>query len=396
MTSTFSIKAKSKAAWLALSALFIAVSYNAASADVLVSDVQARKVANGMEVDVNFEAPYTSKGLKPEYDRNFAQIVMNHAGVKSARMIPVNAGGVEKVFLYQYQPGVARLRIIMNDGTEAPKGHINIWNARAGTVRLLVKNSSAANSAAATATAGIVDRLKSKATVTKVNDTERVTEGKTTAEEEVLLKSVMKEGGEATTPIAAKTETAASEAGTLGTKSEPSRHIARMITGLLIVLGLFLGGAFFLKGYAGRIDLKKLPFGKKERLIQVVASHRLGKSQAISLVKITDEYMVMGVTGENISLIAKLGKDIDVEKYIEDRYWGGIFEKHLTAFTKPSSSAHSEVAQPTREPRINSYDGPKDITPMKAVADTVAAQPRSLSSFRAAIKEKTTGLKPLA
>jgi hypothetical protein len=108
MTSTIPYKIMSKFAWLGLSALFLAVSYSAASAsDAIVSDVQARKTASGVEVDVSFDGNYGAKGLKPEYDRNFAQVVLNHAGVKSARMIPVGAGGIEKVFLYQYQPGVA-------------------------------------------------------------------------------------------------------------------------------------------------------------------------------------------------------------------------------------------------------------------------------------------------
>ena len=369
MTRTLSAKTLSKAAWLALSVLFLAVSYNAASAsDATVTDVRTRKVAGGVEVDVNFDGPYAAKGLKPDYDRNFAQIVLNKTGIKAARMIPVGVAGIEKIFLYQYQPGVARLRVIMKDGMVAPKGHINIWNARSGTIRILVKNAPPSSS--------IV---------------ERIAESKTTADEDALLKTVMKDGAEAAPAAKSTIETkdvaVSAESGALGSKVEPSRHITRMILGLLTVIGLFIGAAFFLKRYAGGLALKKMPFGTKERLIQVVASHRLGKSQAISLVKVTDEYMVMGVTGENISLIAKLGKDVDVEKYLEDRFWGGMFEKHLSAFTKPDVTTAGSVP----------YDGPKNVATLKVAPPAAsAAAVAYVSPLRAAIKEKTTGLKPLA
>ncbi len=176
----------------------------------------------------------------------------------------------------------------------------------------------------------------------------------------------------------------------VGVKSEPSKYFARMALSLLGIIGIFLGGVFLVRRYSSNI--KKLPYGKKERIIQVVATHYLGNKKNISLVKVAGDYLVVGVGNEGISLISRLGSEVNVDKYLEDRFWGGTFEKHLNAFTKPAKS-----------PDAN-YDGARDVaaqklpeadaglrTAVQAVTDRV-----ELSSIRTSIREKLTKLKPLA
>lgn len=368
----------------------------------LLENVSVHAVKSGTAIDLRFSGPVSMKGVRPDYERNFVQFVFNGVGIKNAKMMPLEASGVEKLFVYQYAPGVARLRLIGKDGADLPRGRINLWNSRPETVRILVKGPTGAVAAAAAKKAGLLDRIasgqetaesqaKSATAVTRVIERERITETKAvdgavatvraSADEEALLKDVMND------------ESKAEADQSLGTKNEPSRHFGRMIVSLLAVIAIFVGGAFAVRRYADKIDLKKLPFSKKERLINVVASHRLGRNQAISLVKVTGEYMVMGVTGENINLIAKLGRDLDVEKYLEDRYWGGAFEKHLKAMEKPAPAA--APAAESSEPQF-AYDGVKDKAPAATRPRFTPAAPAPVSAFRASIKEKLSALKPLS
>ncbi|MBI3542101.1 MAG: flagellar biosynthetic protein FliO [Deltaproteobacteria bacterium] len=181
----------------------------------------------------------------------------------------------------------------------------------------------------------------------------------------------------------------AAESGPIGISADPTRHFARMAIALFGVLALFVGLAFGVKRYAGK--LKKLPFGKKERLIQVVASHYLGNKKSISLVKVTGEYLVVGVSNDGISLISKLGPEVNVDKYMEDRFWGGTFEKHLDSFDKDATVAKEIDLSPDHK-GYDSYDGVRDLA-AKAEKTTDKIE---LSPLRASIKEKLTKLKPLS
>ena len=94
--------------------------------------------------------------------------------------------------------------------------------------------------------------------------------------------------------------------------------------------------------------------------------------------------MVVGVSNEGISLISKLGPEVNVDTYLEDRFWGGTFEKHLGSYAK-------------------NYDGVKDVSalglPTSAPESVTVSESEVRSrtpSLRETIKEKLTKLKPLA
>ena len=75
----------------------------------------------------------------------------------------------------------------------------------------------------------------------------------------------------------------------------------KMITALVIVLGALFIVFYFLK----RI-LKRDVGGSSEKLIRVLSSTYIGVKKTISLIEVPGSILVLGVTSDNICLLAKI------------------------------------------------------------------------------------------
>ncbi|GEM_PF-1569331 len=397
--------------------LFLAlVVFNLAEArtpDARIVDVRATSSVAGMSFDLVFSQPYSAKNIAVSKERNFVQAVAKNAKMNSGKTLALRVPELEKVFAYPFAKNTSRIRIIAR-GQEPPEGTVSVWNTSNNVVRIFLKKN------APSEVVQTSKRIDSAAGGPAVNSEKVVTRDAALAE--VLAKtaeidlqnpdSVVKPKNE--TPITNTTDVSSidkQERKQVGTKSDPSRHFLRMFLVLGGVLGLFGAGVFLLKRYASRIG--KLPFGKKERLIQVVATHYLGNKKSIALVKVTGEYMVVGVSNENISLISKIGAEVAVDKFLEERFWNGTFEKHLTSYAKDPVSqklvdlSDDEPKLETKEklPLTARYDGPKDfgagpqdalMSATERTRDRVEiSRAESTSTVRTGIREKLTNLKPL-
>jgi len=79
----------------------------------------------------------------------------------------------------------------------------------------------------------------------------------------------------------------------------------RMITSLLFVLALIIGGVFLLK----KLPLyKRLMLGSKNP-VSVVTSVSLGHRRSVCVVKVANEMLILGLTNTNISLLSKMNAD---------------------------------------------------------------------------------------
>ena len=83
------------------------------------------------------------------------------------------------------------------------------------------------------------------------------------------------------------------------------------------------------------------------KVIDVIASQSLGAKRSIALVKVLDQYMVVGMAGDGMSLLANLGADVKVEKYLDQI--GGPGSSFLDTFEGalaggPARSERSDVA----------------------------------------------------
>ncbi|MBI2604942.1 MAG: FliO/MopB family protein [Deltaproteobacteria bacterium] len=360
----------------------------------------------GTAIDLSFDRPVSARGLKAEYERNFMQLVFRGTKIDGAKIVPAaggaaasDSGRFQKVFAYAYSPDVARVRFIFG-AQRAPRGKISFWNKNARTIRVLVRETGKNVEAMKPPAKADEKSPEEKELIKEVVSSTREIDihnpdsikaafsssgvDKTKAEDSAPQGTKLQES-EAIGVRPDETKNAA-----VGVKAEPSKYFVRMALSLLGMIGIFLGGVFLVRRYSSNI--KKLPFGKKERIIQVIATHYLGNKKNISLVKVAGDYLVVGVGNEGISLISRLGNEANVDKYLEDRFWGGTFEKHLNVFAKPakSSGANDDGARDVaaqKEPEPDTGLG----TAAQAVTDRV-----ELSSIRANIREKLTKLKPLA
>ncbi|MEW6056954.1 MAG: flagellar biosynthetic protein FliO [Bdellovibrionota bacterium] len=404
--------------WLVSIFAFLATFFipQSAVSAVKLNQVNAKRSDSGVMVDLLFDRPVLAKSIKPSYERNFVQLVLKSTKIDAARMVTVSQSEVQKVFAYPYDSDTTRLRIILKSDHRWAKGKLTLWNTSPRAVRVFLKEPLKAEKTSFADEPKAVEKTNVASPVEKPEEKKLISEViKNTAEIDIHNPESVRAALEQPLKSADKEERASKEPAddsikSIAPKSDPSRHFLRMFVVLFAILALFGGGVFLLKRYSGK--LKKLPFGKKERLIQVVATHYLGGKKSMSLVKVAGEYMVVGVSNEGISLITKLGAEVNVEKYLEDRFWGGTFEKHLGSYAKdPKVSKEIDLADAqTEQPAVKAsithapinpknYDGARDVAEdsspagnlIKGMTDRV-----ELSPVRASIKQKLTKLKPLA
>ena len=75
----------------------------------------------------------------------------------------------------------------------------------------------------------------------------------------------------------------------------------RMLTALCVILG-----SLFMIFYFSKRVLKREGGGSKGRPIRVIASSYIGVKKNISLVQVPGAVLVLGVTGDNISLLSRI------------------------------------------------------------------------------------------
>lgn len=338
----------------------------------------------GVAVDLRFKKNIASKSVETVFDRNFVQLVLANTQIDKAKIIPIEKHDVQKIFAYAYNPDVTRVRVIFTKNSSSFKNRVSLVNLSSKLLRVFVKSSVVVETSDKRKESSFSEKFDERAISKENNPKEQEIIKEVISKtpdidirnpEEVKAAMASRNRGITEDVAVNSLEPSGESSKNIGTKADPSKSFIRMGLVLFGIIALFLLGVFLLKKYSSK--LKKLPFGKRERLIQVIATHYLGHKKSISLVKVTGEYMVVGVSNDGISLITKLGSEVNVEKYLEDRFWGGTFEKHL-----------------------KSYDGAKDLVDELKTESTVPTEPvvsqkEPKSSVKKSIREKLTKLKPL-
>ncbi|MDQ1327946.1 MAG: Flagellar protein [Candidatus Poribacteria bacterium] len=79
----------------------------------------------------------------------------------------------------------------------------------------------------------------------------------------------------------------------------------RLLASLLFVLALIVGGVYLLK----KVPLyKRFAIGTKNP-VSILSSISLGQKRSISVVRVADEILILGLTNTNISLLSKMKAD---------------------------------------------------------------------------------------
>lgn len=383
-----------KAALFALTALIcLWMISGAKAASWQITDIREEPRQDGSHiVEFRFSAPIEKDRIAVEFQRNFIQLSLKGVTAYPARTKNLEHSKLDKVFTYQYQPDLARARVLLK-GLASEIQSSTAWEIDGNALRVILNASQGAVISATTssnkntplpAKTKISDVVKSKAAAPN---------SKLDAEDDKLIQEILSKTNEplkseksaaaastaigataALTQEAAKTQntlastedqpvfssekTTASQAVAAKEKTSPA---AKVFGSLLMVIGIIGAGALAFRRFALG---KGIGLQKQGRVIEVLANQTLGPKRSIALVKVLDQYMVVGMGGENMTLLANLGNNVDIDKYIDE--------------INPNQSFSA-----TFRGTLESNDAPPA---QKSKADT---------SIRDSIKKRIEGFKPL-
>lgn len=335
-------------------------------------------------IDLNLSQKPDLKNISVEFDRNFIQISLKGVSAYPARTENIGESILDKVFTYQYQPDLARARVLLNGTAASVKGKTS-WELTAQGVKIRIK------SIAAAAAAKVSDsvKIKSSSTYAASSASAPIT---TDAEEERVVQEILDEskaGGKAkeeSLTLSSSSSTAnrkpaiSSEEQPLfgaktGTeeanKASKETSIKRILASLLLVLGLIGATAM---GYRRFALGKGIPFQKQNKLIDIIANQSMGPKRSIALVKVLDQYMVIGMAGDGMNLLSNLGNNVDIEKFI-DAAGGDSFTDMFDGVLGKGSGKEDSVGKPIHAPVTHQVAGDFGI--------------------RTSIKKRLAGFKPL-
>jgi flagellar biogenesis protein FliO len=340
-----------------------------------ITGIKASPQADGSyAIDFELSQKVKPEQVEVEFERNFIQVSLRGVSAYPARTENINQAALEKVFTYQYQPDLSRARILLKSAASAIKGKTG-WELTDKGVRVTVKGQGAAAVAEAATTDTVKAKSSSASAYPAETDEERIVQE--------ILSEVKPAGKAAEAAIAAeqkKAVTASSEEQPLfaaktasqSAVKEKDTGAARVFASLLLVLGIIGATAVAYRRFALG---KGISFQKQGRVIEVISTQGLGPKRSVALIKVLDQYMVVGMAGEGMSLLANLGSDVKIDKFIDQAGPGASF----TDAFETALSGDSGIEKATG-------------------SGAVAAQKPTLGmglGIRSAIKKRIEGYKPL-
>lgn len=329
-----------------------------------ITGIKAAPQADGSYV-IDFElSQKVSPGqVSVEFERNFIQLSLKGVSAYPARTETINQASLEKVFTYQYQPDLSRARILLKSAASAIKGK-TAWEITDTGVRITVKGQGATVAAAGATSDSEEDRIVQEI-LSEVKPAgaaaSRVAEAAAT---------------ETKKPVAASAEETplfAAKAGAQVEAKEKESGTARVFASLLLVLGIIGAAAVAYRRFALGQGISGAGFRKQARVIDVISTQSLGPKRSVALIKVVDQYMVVGMAGEGITLLANMGTDVKIDKFIDQSGQGPSFDDAFASALAGDSGAEK-------------------ATGSGAVAATRATVGMGI---RSAIKKRIEGYKPL-
>lgn len=89
----------------------------------------------------------------------------------------------------------------------------------------------------------------------------------------------------------------------------------KMIFALAIVLGLLIGVMYFIKNFM----LRAAPSADNQALINILSSRYLGPKSSIILVEVMEQVIVVGISGQQMTPLARIDDPISVAKMKSQR-----------------------------------------------------------------------------
>lgn len=391
----------------ALACLWMISGAKAATADI-TSIHQGAAGEGEYAIDFAFSSPVTKEDVSVEFQRNFIQVSLKGVSAYPARTEKLTHPLLEKVFTYQYQPDLARARVLLKVQASSIEG-TSSWSITPQGLRVVIKGEGiAATSNGADESAPIVSAKAAKPAKaaqkaikeTKESKDSVKTKASSTAaavsedpEDAQVVQQILAESKKPASAVAAAKEkkAEASLAHLPSTEEQPifaaqtnaaiskdssakTSPVARMLASLLLVVGIIGAGAI---AYRRFVLGRGMPFQRQNRMIETIANQALGPKRAIAIIRVLDQYMVVGMAGDNMNLLANLGTNINIEKY--DDIISGVGASGGVSFADTFQGAIGASIP------ANSGGKGKEAPPVEA--------PRA--DFRSMIKKRMEGFKPL-
>ena len=254
---------------------------------------------------------------KVTFKKDLAQIEVSNAySIPSKKTFELNRSGIKEILVYQFDKKTLRIRIFPLTGmeklrkdlsftTEGNKLVINLQKV-VGVGQPIPasvdakKNAKAATSAKKEKASKVTKKAERKAKVKTIAKSAAKTKNKVTPQADEKLNFNL-------IPSASAAETADSKGFLNYTEPKaptvPSlgEALVKVISSLFIVLAIVIFLAFIAKKYRGTIEAK---LGSKNE-VKVISSHFIGVKKEVTIIEIGGEILVLGVTSQNINLLAK-------------------------------------------------------------------------------------------
>lgn len=359
----------------------------AKAAGIDIRDIKQHALENGGYAVEFVLSKNVDKGdVSVDFQRNFIQLSLKGVSAYPARTERLNHSLMDKVFTYQYQPDMARARLLLKGQASSVKGQSS-WEVEGQTVKILIGGGSE-KAAAAT----LKDSVKTKASAPTERETATSADREEQkAREEIALGAKGKKAADAAAASAAKAKEKpvdseslpifsgqSTGAAAVAAKKEES-PAAKIFASLLLVVGVIGAGSLAFRRF---VQGKGIGFQRQTKMIDVLSTQALGPKRSIAIVKVLDQHMVIGMSGDGMNLLANLGADVNLDRFQDEAMFGGGSGGAGASFTDTLQGAITG----------GSSSGSAKGTNTGSVTQKLAGMDMG---FRASLKKRLEGFKPL-
>lgn len=359
----------SKALLLALTVLVcLWMISGARAAELTITNIKQQQAHEGFSsVEVDFSSEIKKDDVNVDFQRNFIQLSLKGVSAYPARTKSFKNGLLEKIFTYQYQPDIARARILLKVNASKIQDQSE-WSIDGNKLLVKVPNALTKD------TLKLASAAASKVQPVKVENPKMSQD----LEDEKIVQDIINEAKAAGTPssnIEKKENKSLEDQPLFSSKEKKASSLesakdpkaGKVLTSLLMVLGIIGAVALAFR----RFVLGKGMAGQKSgKVIDVLSTQSLGPKRSIALIKVLDQYMVVGMSGDGMTLLSNLGSNVNVDKFMDEVGPG-------PSFSNTFKTAMSDDASPRQD------DADFPITQKKS------------SGIRETIKKRIEGFKPL-
>jgi flagellar biosynthetic protein FliO len=353
-----------KGALIALSALVCLwmVSGARAAGATGITAIKQEQLADGTwAVDFLLAKPVAKEDVSVDFQRNFIQLSLKGVTAYPARTEKLKHPDLEKVFTYQYQPDLARARVLVKGQASSIKNRSQ-WEVTERGIRITVganPNAIATTEDAVKAVAAAPSKSSGKETIASA-DAEEAARAEILGESSAPAKN---EAVKADSHAAAKNAKPAdpeslplfANSGTAAPAAEKSRElpVSKMLGSLFLVVVMIGAVAMGFRKFALG---KGSPFVRQPKMIEVISSQSMGPKRSIAVVKVLDQYMVVGMSGDGMNLLTNLGADVKIDRFIDAAGPGGsftdVFHGAMSTDAAPPTATATQAAAPKGDPGV--------------------------------------------